>query len=165
MCWGGPRALQYRTRYALRRPARPPWSLAPTAQPRPAPPPSVRAGSERPAACGPARPCRCKWSSCFTTGDRGTKTSSSSAGTARRAPVQLSEVLRWARPCVHVSLSGHVSRGDPGTHPAPTRGSPATCHPECPPLDPMAATCTPREDRDLTSQCPRTHVPDCLCPQ
>lgn len=54
-----------------------------------------------------------------------------------------------AGPCVHVSLPGHVNQGDPGAHPAPTRGPPATCHPECLPRDPF-------------SPCPRTHIPACL---
>lgn len=59
----------------------PPWSPAPTAPPPSAPLTSTRAGSARRAACGPARPCRCRWSSCSTISARGTRISLSSAGT------------------------------------------------------------------------------------
>lgn len=69
-------------------PARPPpWSPALTAPLPPAPLPSVRAGFARRAACGPARPCLCRWSSCYTIDARSTRISSSFAGTpARPAP-------------------------------------------------------------------------------
>lgn len=111
-CAAAPRGLQSRARAPHRQPARPPWSLAPTAPPPPAPLPSARAGSARRAACGPARPCLCRWSSCYTINARGTRISSSSAGTralpaprpSRPAPRSPPALQPWARPSLTLFL-------------------------------------------------------------
>lgn len=79
---------------------------------------SARAGSERRAACGPARPCRCRWRSSCTTSAPATRRSSSSAGAGGR-PGAVGGWRGWSAPCGGAWRRGEGA-GERGPRPAPT---------------------------------------------
>lgn len=147
-CAAAPRGLQSRVRSPRHPPARLPWSPAPTAPPPPAPMPSARAGSARRAAYGPARPCRCRWSSCYTISARGTRISLSSAGRYHRRPA-----ARPRSPAIACSPDHQL--------PTPTRTSRDSC-PDLGPAHPLPAgpVLSPLPRPPLCRLCPPPRPPE-----